>query len=128
MTRKINHEKPIHANRMYYRFWEHEVWDDSTTPLVPVYCNVVDGCDLTVAVGNMEYCTGVEDKNGEPIFEGDWVRIEDSIYIYEYEVRWNHDRACFELYDLGSGLTDLLEENDYLELVVFGNKHQKADK
>lgn len=25
MTRKIEHVKPTHANRMYYRFWEHEV-------------------------------------------------------------------------------------------------------
>ena len=128
MTKKIEHVKPTHANRMYYRFWEHEVWNDDTTPLVPVYCNIVDGCDPTVAVGDFEFCTGVEDKNGQPIFEGDLVRIEDSIYIYEYEVRWNHDTAGFELYDMDSGYADLLEENDYLDLVVFGNKHQKTVK
>ena len=128
MTRKKTNEKPKHANRMYYRFWEHEVWDDSTTPLVPFYCNIVDGCDLTVAVGKIEYCTGIEDKNGQPIFEGDLVRLVDSMYTYEYEVRWNHDWACFELYDLDSMQSMHIEQDDNLSLVVFGNKHQKEYK
>lgn len=128
MTRKKTNEKPKHANRIYYRFWEHEVWNDDTTPLVPVYCNIVDGCDPTVAVGKIEYCTGIEDKNGQPIFEGDLVRLVDSIYIYEYEVRWNHDWACFELYDLDSGHSIHIEQDDNLSLVIYGTKHQKDTK
>lgn len=128
MTRKIDHERPKNPQRIYYRVWEHEVWNDDTTPLVPVYCNIVDGCDPTVAVSGFEFCTGLLDKNDQPIFEGDLVRLEDSIYTYEYEVRWNYDWACFELYDLDSGHSTHIEKDDNLCLVIYGTKHQKDTK
>ena len=61
----------MNMDRIKYRYWEHEVWDDPTSPLVAKYTDIVAGCDPTVAVGDFEFCTGLKDKNCNLIYEGD---------------------------------------------------------
>lgn len=122
MTRKIDHERPKNPNRIYYRFWEHEVWNDDTTPLVPVYCNIVDGCDPTVAVGDFEFCTGMRDKNNQPLFENDIVEFtaEDGTK-YEYQILLAQENLGALLLDLDSQKVEYIED-DFSEMRLIGTK------
>lgn len=123
MTRKIDHERPKNPNRIYYRFWEHEVWNDDTTPLVPVYCNIVDGCDPTVAVGDFEFCTGACDKNNQPLFENDIVEfIAEDGTQYEYQIVWLQRELCFGLFDIHAEKLMYFELGDIDELCLIGTK------
>lgn len=123
MTRKIDHERPKNPNRIYYRFWEHEVWNDDTTPLVPVYCNIVDGCDPTVAVGDFEFCTGMCDKNNQPLFENDIVEFtaEDGTK-YEYQILLAQENLGALLLDLDSQKAEYFETDDFSEMRLIGTK------
>lgn len=124
MTRKKTNEKPKHANRIYYRFWEHEVWNDDTTPLVPVYCNIVDGCDPTVAVGDFEFCTGLRDQNDQPLFENDIVEFtaEDGTK-YTYQILLAQENLGALLLDLDSQKAEYFELSDFDELCLIGTKN-----
>ena len=122
MTRKIDHERPKNPHRIYYRIWEHEVWNDDTTPLVPVYCNIVDGCDPTVAVGDFEFCTGLRDQNDQPLFENDIVEFtaQDGTK-YKYQILLAQANLSALLLDLDSQQAEYIEP-DFSEMRLIGTK------
>lgn len=119
----MSEKRPQITSRTYFRYWQHEVWDDNKTPLVPEYCDIVHGCDPTVAVSDFEFCTGMCDKNQTPLFENDIVKFtaQDGTE-YEYKIVWLQRELCFGLFDLHAEKLMYFELDDFNEMILIGTE------
>ena len=78
-------------------------------------------------------CTGLRDKNGALIFEGDVVRKEGTNFTVKYRsetagfAAYNQDNEPCSIYDLMNLTLDGREETDKVEnnIEVIGNVHNK---
>lgn len=70
--------------------------------------------------------TGLKDKNGKEIYEGDIVK--DWEYIDSYKVIWNREWACFELERI-THANDTTQEINYaqFDLEVIGNIYENPE-
>ena len=71
--------------------------------------------------------TGLLDKNGKKIFEGDIVKDEQS--GYEYVIKWFSEYACFALANKNGHMEYDVDEFEMLvnDLIVVGNIHDSSD-
>lgn len=112
----------MNMDRIKYRYWEHEVWDNPTSPLVAKYTDIVAGCDPTVAVSDFEFCTGLKDKNGNLIYEGDILLLRNN----NFEVGNNGITVFFKcLTDEYIHIDPL--DFDYNNSEIIGNIHEQKD-
>lgn len=79
-------------DRIKYRYWINEDWHNPKSKLEPVCCNIVDGCDPTIAISDFEFCTGLKDKNGKLAYENDIVK--DAVGNMGI-ILWDWQRARF---------------------------------
>lgn len=74
-----------------------------------------------------EQCTGLKDKNGELIYEGDILRLVSETDKDEYVVNWYEHNAQLSLdvlNDRGQTDFDIIDSN-YLEII--GNIHENPE-
>lgn len=94
---------------------------------------IVDGSEVCNDIGYVEQVipetvgqyTGITDKNGTKIFEGDTIQV-DEIEDQNFLVAWNNDDAGFELVDDGVYLP-LFGTISGQNIKVIGNIHDNPE-
>jgi uncharacterized phage protein (TIGR01671 family) len=76
-------------------------------------------------------CTGLKDKNGKLIYEGDVVNGTCGVYWGEMIVKFNENEAKFYMYRIDKRYTDLhfhgKNQEDNFELEVIGNIYENPE-
>ena len=113
------------------------VWDSSANAYVPrsqfillsdgTLIQEIGGEEVIWESTQPEFCTGLKDKNGKLIYEGDILKITDQMIDYIVEVYWESGMYCFAITPNSANLvfSDLSDNETSCE--VIGNIHQNAD-
>ena len=111
-------------DRFKFRVWnpDGKYYDDDPQYNVCVQIDPISGLVLAPFHNNIiEMCTGLKDKNGNLIYEGD--RIFDGDYFWQ--VKWDNYNAQWILSDPEGYET--LTEPDAKYLEIIGNIHEQKD-
>lgn len=105
---------------LYGLYLDDYVHDTDFPCITPLRTEKDDG-DWAVLRETVGQYTGLNDKNGKKIFEGDIVKDEQS--GYEYVIKWFSEYACFALANKNGHMEYDVDEFEMLvnDLIVIGN-------
>lgn len=98
-------------DRFKFRFWNtiRNKYEDT-------YCCSSKGMTLDYVIP--EQCTGIKDKNGKLIYEGDIIRVENNNCL----ITWDNDNARYNVGGYGE-----IAYLNYNEIEVIGNIHENPE-
>ena len=87
----------------------------NNTSIENEFLHVVSAMLVEIDPSTLCQCTGLKDKNGVLIFEGDEIRVWGGEYFYGY---WEHDSTYFVKSDLHNQYTNAFAfgESEFVEL------------
>lgn len=111
----------MESSRFKFRVWDkyaHETPAEQIQFLCFNGCLVdSDGCHHSPDDYIFEQCTGLKDKNGNLIYESDYVKANDVIY----RVFWN--KTKISLVNILNG--DIIDISETITMEIVGNEHKK---
>lgn len=122
-------------NRFKFR-----IWDDTHKHYLPKSDAIIDGRtgnkfhgSLFSVVYTIEQCTGLKDKNGKLIYEGDIIMFAGVKMIVEWSVgscRWVLRYADKKHSHYGETMSMSLPNNEFFgnEYIIFGNIHENGEQ
>lgn len=124
-----------------FRAWHHELGRMMPIETMYFFANELEELQLNDSVMNdsipaspdeidLMQSTGLKDKNGKEIFEGDILGLETDDGTLNVNVFWDEDHALFmfesKKYNEKEALAELLEDNSY-PFEIVGNIHESPE-
>lgn len=124
-----------------FRAWHHELGRMMPIETMYFFANELEELQLNDSVMNdsipaspdeidLMQSTGLKDKNGKEIFEGDILGVETDDGTLNVNVFWDEDHALFmfesKKYNEKEALAELLEDNSY-PFEIVGNIHESPE-
>lgn len=132
MSRKIKYRVWDNENKSYDDPYSYAYYAMTQDGGLDFYCHGDHMDEADPNVYFIEQYTGLKDKNGEPIYEGDIIQEEIDFNskmtdgVFTYVVEWNSDTLSYGLRGNGNSIHDeLWEVNASVEII--GNIHETPE-